>query len=183
MCSHPDTAPHEQRCGLRPDALAVFTTLYHQQAAAVYRYFYHQVAHTQDAEDLTATTFTRALDRLAGYQPEKASLSAWLFGVAHNCMREFRHRRRSMDQLPLDILDAQPEPESQLLMTERAEALHRAIRDLSADQRDALALRFFGELRTGEIATVLDKTDGAVKMLVHRAVKNLRDCATREGWQ
>ena len=149
----------------------------------MYRYFYHQVAHMQDAEDLTATTFTRALDRFAHYQPDKASLSTWLFGVAHNCMREFRHRRRSMDQLPLEILDAQPEPESQLLMTERREALHRAIRDLPARQREALALRFFGELRAGEIATVLDKTEDAVKMLVHRAVKKLRDCATREDWQ
>ena len=56
-----------------------------------------------------------------------------------------------MDQLPLEILDAQPEPESQLLMTERREALHRAIRDLPGTPARGPGLAFFGELRPAKL--------------------------------
>jgi RNA polymerase sigma-70 factor, ECF subfamily len=166
-----------------PDARAAFTTLYHQHADAVYRYFYHQVGHVQDAEDLTATTFCTALARFAHYQPEQGSLAAWLFGIAHNCLREHRRRSRPVQQLPLELLDPQPLPERQVLSDERAIALRRAIRELPAEQSEALALRFFGGVRTSDVAAVLGKSDGAVKMLVHRAVTALRDCSTLEDWR
>jgi RNA polymerase sigma-70 factor (ECF subfamily) len=183
MSSQPDPAPNEEASWLCPDGLAAFTTLYHRHFASVYRYFYHQIGHVQDAEDLTERTFMTALCRFAQYQPELASLPVWLFGVAHNCLREHRRRRVSAGPLPLEILDSQPLPESQLIAAERAEALHGAIRRLPAAQRDALALRYFGELRTSEVAAVLGKTPDAVKMLVHRAVKGLRDRLTMEDWQ
>jgi len=166
-----------------PDARVAFTTLYHQKAATVYRYFHHQVDQVQDAEDLTATTFLTALARFGHYQPEQGSLSAWLFGIAHNCLREHRRRSRPVEQLPLELLDQQPLPERQVLSAERAIALRRAIRELPAEQSEALALRFFGGLRTRDVAAVLGKSEGAVKMLVHRAVTALRDCSTWEDWR
>jgi RNA polymerase sigma-70 factor, ECF subfamily len=137
---------------------------------------------SQDAEDLTATTFSTALCHFAQYQPEAGSLPAWLFGVAHNCLRQHRRSRPWVEQLPLELLDPQPLPEWQLLSAERAVALHHAIKELPADQRDALALRFFAGLRTSDVAAVLGKSDGAIKMLVHRAVVALRHCSTWEGW-
>jgi RNA polymerase sigma-70 factor, ECF subfamily len=160
------------------------TCLYRQHAAAVYRYFYPQIGHVQDAEDLTSTTFCTALSGFAQYQPEKGSLRVWLFGIAHNCLRDYwRRRRPSADQLPLDLLDPQPLPDSQLLSSERAAALHRAIRELPAGQREALTLRFFAGLRTSEVAAVLGRSEGAVKMLVQRAVVRLRHCSSLEDWQ
>src|SRR5690348_2782141 len=92
---------NEEPPWLCPDRLAAFTTLYHQHFASVYRYFYHQIGHVQDAEDLTERTFMTALCRLAQYQPERASLPVWLFGVAQNCLREYRRRRVSAGPLPL----------------------------------------------------------------------------------
>lgn len=149
----------------------------------MYRYFYHQVGHVQDAEDLTTATFITALRRFAQYQPELGSLPAWLFGVAYNCMRDHRRRSRSVEALPLEVPDPRPQPDRHLLAAERAAALHAAMGKLSADQRDALALRYFGELRTSEVAAVLGRSDAAVKMLVHRAVMTLRDLLDREGWR
>jgi RNA polymerase sigma-70 factor, ECF subfamily len=166
-----------------PDAQAAFTRLYQHHAAAVYRYFYQQIGHVQDAEDLTATTFSTALMRFAHYRREQGSLPAWLFGVAHNCLREHRRRLRPSEPLLVEIPDSRPLPERQLLSAEGAEALHRAVRRLPAEQRDALALRFFGGLRTADVAAVLGKSDAAVKMLVHRAVAALRDCSTQEDWR
>jgi RNA polymerase sigma-70 factor, ECF subfamily len=161
-----------------------FTCLYRQQVAAVYNYFYHQIGHVQDAEDLTGTTFSTALSRFAQYQPELGSLRAWLFGVAYNCLREHRQRRlRSVEQLPMNLLDPQPLPESQVLWNERAAALHRAVRELPVGQRHALTLRFFAGLRTSEVAAALGRSEGAVKMLVQRAVVALRDCLSLEDWR
>jgi len=175
--------PNDEPFGLCADGLAAFTTLYRQHFAPVYRYFYHQIGHVQDAEDLTARTFMTALCSYAQYQPDRATLPVWLFGVARNRLREYRRRRVSTGPLPLEVLDSEPLPEWQLISAERAEALHRAIRGLPPDQRDALALRYFGELRIGEVAAVLGKSPAAVKMLVQRAVKGLHDRLTMEGWQ
>jgi RNA polymerase sigma-70 factor (ECF subfamily) len=69
------------------------------------------------------------------------------------------------------------------LAAERNAALERAIRQLPADQHEALALRVFGGLRTTDIAAVLGKSEGAVKMLVHRAVTTLRERSIREDWR
>jgi RNA polymerase sigma-70 factor, ECF subfamily len=164
----------ERQFVLRPDALAAFTQLYDERAAAVYRYFYHQIGHVEDAEDLTDTTFSTALCQFAEYRPERGTLTGWVFGVAHNCLRDYRRGRPVLEQLPLELEDPRPLPDGQLLSAERALALQRAIRQLPPDQRDAIALRFFAGLRTREVAGVLCKSEGAVKMLVHRAVDALR---------
>lgn len=168
---------------LPPDALAAITTLYQERAAAVYRYFYHQIGQVEDAEDLTGTTFSAALCRFAEYRPERGTLSAWLFGVAHNCLRDYWRGRPVLDPLPLELEDPEPLPDGQLLSAERVLALQRAIRQLPPDQRDALALRFIAGLRTREVAGVLCKSEGAVKMLVHRAVDALRHNPATEDWR
>jgi RNA polymerase sigma factor (sigma-70 family) len=124
-----------------------------------------------------------ALCRFAHCQPELASLPVWLFGVAQNCLREYQRRHLSPGPLPLEVSDSQRLPEWQLISAERARALHAAIRRLRADQRDALALPYFGRLRTSEVAAVLGKSNAAVMMLVQRGVKSLRDRLTMEGWQ
>ena len=69
------------------------------------------------------------------------------------------------------------------LSAERTLALQRAIKRLPLDQRDALALRFFGGLGVRDVAEILGKSDGAVKMLVHRAVLALRESSEREDWR
>jgi RNA polymerase sigma factor (sigma-70 family) len=123
---------------LCPDALAAFTALYQDRAAAVYRYFYHQISHVEDAKDLTAITFETAFCRFVSYRPELGSLSGWLFGVAHNCLREYRRGQRDVEQLSLELEDARPLPDAQLLSAERFQALHRAIQQLPANQGDLL---------------------------------------------
>src|SRR5215470_3417770 len=178
MCSDPDPPSNEEPHGLCSDALAAFACLYRQQVAAVYGYFYHQTGHVQDAEDLTGTTFTMALCSFAHYQAELGSLRVWLFGIAHNCLRQYRRGRlRSVEPLPPDVLDPYPQPESQLLSSERAAALHRAVRALPVGQRHALTMRYFAGLRTSEVAAVLGRSEGAVKMLVQRAAVRLRRCS------
>jgi RNA polymerase sigma-70 factor (ECF subfamily) len=166
-----------------PDAQAVFTALVREHYEGVYRYFYHQIGHIQDADDLTAETFETAFCRFAQYHPQLGSLPAWLFGIAHNCLRKYWRNKPSVEQLPPEVWDPYPLPECRLLTAERAAALHRAIRRLPADQQEAVALRFFGDLHTKSVAEVLGKSEGAVKMLIYRAVMALRRCSTSEDWR
>jgi RNA polymerase sigma-70 factor (ECF subfamily) len=160
-----------------------FGAVYRQHARAVYSFFYHQVGSIEDAEDLTATAFSTALANVDRYVVSRGTVAAWLFGIARNCLRDHHRRSRRQEPLPVDLTDRQALPEARVLRAERAAAIHRAIQQLPADQREALALRFFAELRTADVAAVMGKHEGAVKMLVHRAVVTLRDQSRREGWR
>ena len=171
------------RTGAPGELPCVFTTIYRQHVGAVYSYFYHQVGTIQDAEDLTATTFSKALASFDRYNVERGSVGAWLFGIARNCLRDHRRHPHAVERLAPELPDRQPLPEMQVLSAERAAAIHGAIGQLPPDQREALALRFFAGLRTSDVAAVLGKSQGAIRMLVHRALLALRDRSEREGWR
>jgi RNA polymerase sigma-70 factor (ECF subfamily) len=173
------TAPSDRLRELAPE----FSALYRQSLPAVYTYFYHQVGSIEDAEDLTATTFSKALANFERYQTRRGTFAAWLFGIAHNCLRDHRRSLRNAERLGPEFPDRQPLPEMQLLSAERTAAIQDAIQRLPPDQREALALRFFGGLRTGDVATVLGKSEGAIKMLMHRALATLRERSKREDWR
>ena len=162
-----------------------FAAVYRQYVSAVYSYFYHHVSNVPDAEDLTATAFSTALARFSRYKSSRGSLAAWLFGIARNCLRDHRRNAHSAptEWSELELPDLRPLPELQLLAAERALALHKAIARLPSNQREALALRFFGGLRTRDVAAVLGKSEGSVKMLIRRALVTLRDRSEREGWR
>ena len=160
-----------------------FSALYRTHVSSVYAYFYHQVSSIQDAEDLTATTFSKALAGCHGYRSQRASVTAWLFGIARNCPRDHRRRNRRSEPLHPDLPDSQPLPETLWLSAGRTLALQRAIQRLPLDQRDALALRFFGGLGVRDVAEILGKSDGAVKMLVRRAVLAPGESSEREDWR
>ena len=164
-----------------PWGRAAFAALYREYVTPVYRYLYQQVGNPHDAEDLTATTFSKALATLGRYE-EQGSFAAWLFSIARHTLRDYQRRRRPqvpMEEVAGTLVDPAPPPEAQVLQAEQARTLHRLIQQLPPDQREALELRVFGELRTAEVATVLGRSEGAVKMLVHRAVTRLRDAYNR----
>lgn len=154
-----------------------FAPLYRAYVTPVYRYFLRHVGSAQDAEDLTATTFSKALDSLDRYE-ERGSFAAWLFSIArHTLLDQQRRRRPSIDgAVPIEVLpDPRLAPEAQLVRAERIHALHGLIGQLPSDQREALILRFFAGLRASQIAAVLGRSEGSARMLIHRAIVTLRD--------
>ena len=156
---------------------AAYAALYRRYVGPVYRYFYHHVGNPQDTEDLTATTFRKALAGLSRYR-EQDSFAAWLFSIARHTLLDYQRRHRPQIDVELvasTLVDPAPQPDAQILRVEQARTLHRLIRELPADQREALVLRFFAQLPTAAIAMALGRSEGAVKMLIHRAVTRLRD--------
>jgi RNA polymerase sigma-70 factor (ECF subfamily) len=154
-----------------------------EHSARVYRLAYRLSGNQQDAEDLTATTFGKALASLDCYT-EQGSFAAWLFGIARHTLLDYRRRQRPRLDLEHAASLRAPagEPEAHALRTERRAELERLVRLLPPEQQEALLLRFVAGLRGGEAAAVLGRSEGAVRMLVHRAVSALRtQLAEEEG--
>jgi len=167
-------------CRSATEPALTIATLYYRYASSLHRYFSAHLGNAQEAEDLTALTFTKAVASIDRYQ-EQGHAASWLFGIARHTLLDHQRRRRSPhgtptieDPLVETLADPAPLQEEATLQAEQAQQLHDLLRQLPVDQRDALILRFFNELSVGETAATLGRSAGAVKMLVHRALASLR---------
>jgi RNA polymerase sigma-70 factor (ECF subfamily) len=143
----------------------------------IYSYLHVTVGNRHDAEDLTTQTFLKMLESIGRFRWGAAPFSAWLFRIAHNlAMDHFRASRRWQPE------EEVPEPEPDESTSAEASALHSIgrksmlalIDDLSAEQQQVLTLKFVFGFSNGEAATILGKTEGAVKSLQHRALVTLQ---------
>jgi RNA polymerase sigma-70 factor (ECF subfamily) len=142
----------------------------------IYSYLHVTVGNRHDAEDLTTQTFLKMLEAIGRFRFGAAPFSAWLFRIAHNlAMDHFRATRR------VQLEEEVPE-EGDLELSAEAEAFQsigRAsmldlIEELSPEQKQVLTLKFVFDFSNAEAATVLGKTEGAVKSLQHRALVALQ---------
>ncbi len=162
---------------------AAFGVLYERHVRRIYNYVYYRTGSVAEAEDLTAKTFFQALNNLHRYQVQGVPFSAWLFRIAHNLVANWhrdssRHRATSTDGLVGVPTDADGPDENAEAAEERRE-LYAAVRRLAADRQQLLLLKFSEQLSNEEIATIMGRSEGAIKALLHRTVKGLRDELTR----
>ncbi len=156
--------------------------LYRRYLDRVYAYAFYQLGDHHDAEDATERTFLGALRAIARYRDQGSTFRAWLFRIAHNCVANV-HRsraRRRTESLPDEPAWPAPNADPATLVN-RADELHalmRAVAELPGDRRQVILLRFVDELSAVEVGEVLGRSPGAVRVLQHRA---LRDLATRLG--
>lgn len=152
-----------------------FTALYQQLADRVTRYIAVRVSTRQVAEDLAAQTFLKVLEAMRQGKGGR-NMQAWVFGIARHVVANHYRGRRQMVPLEAAYDVAADEPTlaeitDQQLKLERVAA---ALQAIAPDRAEALALRIFGGLSTGEVAQIMDKSPQAVKMLVYRAVQDLQ---------
>ena len=143
----------------------------------IYSYLHMTVGNRHDAEDLTTQTFLRMLESIGKFRFQAAPFSAWLFRIAHNLsMDHFRANRRWQPEEDV------PEPHGSEERSAEDEAFHsigrksllELIDTLSQEQQQVLTLKFVFSFSNGEAATILGKTEGAVKSLQHRALVSLQ---------
>ena len=155
---------------------AALEELYLLHFDRIYSYLHMSLGNRHDAEDLTTQTFVKMLESIGRFRWQSAPFSAWLFRIAHNlAMDHFRATRRWQ---PEEVV---PEPEGASESSAEDAALteigHRSllelIETLSPDQQQVLTLKFVFNFSNGEAATILGKTEGAVKSLQHRALATL----------
>ncbi len=151
-----------------------FGDLYEANFERVYAFIVRRVHERADAEDLTAEVFHQALANLSKFEWRSVPFAAWLFRIASNAIADRWHRSQreqgnSAADDPPDPLGA-PSPEE----TETRARLFRLVAGLPRDQRVVIEMRFTAGKSIAEIARELGRTDGAVKQLQVRAIRELR---------
>jgi RNA polymerase sigma-70 factor (ECF subfamily) len=163
---------------------ARFEALYRKYLAQVYSYAYYELRDHHDAEDATERTFLSALtnrprfeERARPADGEGAStFRVWLFQIARNAVAEQHRRRGRRREAPLEAAASVAAPvdlEADAVLHDDAGAAWRAVARLPGDRRRALILRFVDEMSTAEIAGVLGRSEGAVRVLIHRALRSV----------
>jgi RNA polymerase sigma-70 factor (ECF subfamily) len=143
----------------------------------IYSYLHVSVGNRHDAEDLTTQTFLKMLEKIGSFKWQSAPFSAWLFRIAHNlAMDHFRSRRRWQPEEEVPEPPGEEEPSAELvaMQTIGRESMLELIEDLSPEQQQVLTLKFVFNLPNAEVAAILDKTEGAIKSLQHRALVSLQ---------
>ena len=165
---------------------AAFGQLYERYVDRVDSYIYHRVGNVQEAEDLTARTFYRALDKLDTYEDRGLPFSAWLFRIAHNLTANWHRDHSQRSFLSLDRLLGQgtdkDTPEEQVTQQEEKEALLEAIDRLPEERRNLLHYKFGTSLSNLEIGEIMNKSESAIKSLYFRTLAALRQDLEDRGW-
>jgi RNA polymerase sigma-70 factor, ECF subfamily len=143
----------------------------------IYSYLHVSVGNRHDAEDLTTQTFLKMLEKIGTFKWQSAPFSAWLFRIAHNlAMDHFRAGRRWQpeEEVPEPPGEEEPSAELTAMRTIGRESMLKLIEHLSPEQQQVLTLKFVFNLPNAEVAAILDKTEGAIKSLQHRALVSLQ---------
>jgi RNA polymerase sigma-70 factor (ECF subfamily) len=159
----------------------------------LYSYAVYELGDHHEAEDATERTFLAALANLHRFEERArpadgegaSTFRVWLFQIARNTVAERRRNRRRHPETTLDDL---PDAEAvapgdlavEVVVRDEAAAAMRAVDRLAGDRRRAVVLRFVHEMTTAEIAGVLGRSEGAVRVLIHRALRSVaRDLGER----
>jgi RNA polymerase sigma-70 factor, ECF subfamily len=153
--------------------------LYDTYRDRVARFATGRLGDAEKAEDVTSETFEAVLRNLGSYRAG-TDFEAWLFTIAHRRVADVFRRRSRRREIALDeavqmTLPAVGGPEEAVLAAERWAEVAGAFRRLRADQQEVLALRVLGGLSATQVGEVLGKSEGAVRVAQHRALRSLRE--------
>jgi RNA polymerase sigma-70 factor (ECF subfamily) len=155
-----------------------FTELYRAHLKDVYSYAYYRVGNHHDAEDLTEQTFLQAYRHFerAVAESDGRPLRPWLIRIAHNLAANLYRDRSRKPQTPIDDTQHLRTVHTTEDLVEGRDELARilaGVQQLPEDRREALIMRFALGMDNREIARAMGRTDGATKVLIHRAIKQL----------
>lgn len=181
VCTDPEMVLLLERAK-RHDAAAL-DGLYQLYIDKVYRYIWYRVGDQATAEDLAMDVFVRLVEHIEGFrippQQQVAAFSAWLFRIAGNLVND-HHRRRvrtdrylegKQNELSWAGSDAF---DGELRHVATQDQLRKALTQLNHSQRDVLYYRYVADLSSKQTASVMKKTESAIKALQHRALESLR---------
>ena len=171
---------------------ARFEALYRKYVAQVYNFAVYELHDHHEAEDATERTFLAALADLRRFQERAgpadgegaSTFRIWLFQIARNVVAERRRTSRRRPEAPLEAAANAPDPldvEDVVIGRDEAAAAWRAVDGLDGDRRRAVVLRFVHEMSTAEIAGILGRSEGAIRVLIHRALRSVAVDLRRDG--
>lgn len=159
-----------------------FGDLYMNYLDDIYQYVFYRVGNEEKAEDLTERVFLKAWEAIEGYEYDAYPFSSWLYRIAHNAVVD--HYRTQKDETPLEkisfrLADETVGPEERLINEAEATSLYKALAQLSEEKRRLLILRFVQGLPHAQVAEILGKSEGACRVMQHRALATLGELMTK----
>jgi len=181
----------EELSGLNEEALVrraangdaeAFGELYVRHLDEIYRFVFYKVGNEKRAEDLTEQVFLKAWEAIGDYESRGYPLSSWLYRIAHNAVVD--HYRTRKDESPLDpiafsLADESLGPEETLMKKREVSRLLEALAELSEEKQQLIFLRFVEGLSHARVARILDKSEGACRVMQHRALASLSEILGR----
>jgi len=157
--------------------IEAFGELYERYIDLIYRYIRCRVSDVGAAEDLAEVVFLKAFEALDRYQERGWPFSAFLYQIARNQLAD--HFRRRRDEIPLEDVHHLEAPGKDLdysvMVEERIQVLQDALEKLPEDYQEVIRLRLLLDVPTEEVAVYLKRSEGAIRVLLHRALKTLRN--------
>jgi RNA polymerase sigma-70 factor (ECF subfamily) len=163
-----------------------FGRLYDHYLPQIYRYVLLKVTNRQEAEDLTHEVFLSAWQNLRGYRHRGFPFSSWLYNIARNRVIDFYRTRKihtSLDNLDENLVKTVSAVAQEVDFSLDWEKIKAALKYLTEEQRDVVVMRFVEDLSHQEIAAALNKSEGAVRLIQHRAIQSLKNILGDYGGQ
>ncbi len=164
-----------------------FEALYRKYVGQVYSFALYELRDHHAAEDVTEHVFLRALAGLSRFEErgngEGSTFRVWLFQITRHAISNERRRSRRRLEAPLEVAEALPAGDDPATVAAKRDITVRAwdaVQRLPAERRRAIVLRFVEEMTTREIAAVLGRSEGAVRVLMHRALRAVAEELRRD---
>jgi len=151
-----------------------FAKIYDGYIDKVYKFVFYKVSTPELAEDLTSQVFTKVLEYMLGGR-EIESVQALIYKTARNQVID--HYRKGKQEVPIEFagMEASSSFEGEVEDKEAIEEVESALRKLKGQTKDAMLLRYIDDYSIKEVAKILGKSEGAVRVMIHRAKKDLKD--------
>ena len=161
-----------------------FGQLYDLYIDMVYRYVYYRVS-KEEVEDITEDIFVRVWENIDKYTPGKHPFSSWLFRIAHNLVVDhYRFHRKHVslrERLPHHVAQSDDDPMDWTAQRLNKTQVRDALRELKEPYQQVLVLKFLSGFDNKEIAEVMERTEGNIRILQYRALKSLRKILEQKG--
>ena len=180
-----DSGNTEDRLNLEAETLVeraasgdteAFGRLYDIYADRIYRHIYYRTSNVEDARDLTQEVFIKAWQGLPRYKRTKTPFAGWLFTISHNRIIDYYRTKKDFVYLNNEIIIEDHEKGPEKLVDEEftQQEVRQMILQLPEEQQQVILMSFIEGLKYNEIAATLNKSEGNIRVIVHRALKKMR---------
>jgi RNA polymerase sigma-70 factor, ECF subfamily len=155
---------------------AAFTEIYDLFFEKIYRFIFFRVGHKEVAEDLAEDVFIKVFRNLST-QTKENSFESWLYQIARNRIIDYYRSKKLI--VPLEEVENTLEYETNIVDVVNLESQQKIfiklLKELSAEQQVVIKLKFLEGLENDEIAGIMDKSEGAIRVIQHRAIAKLKE--------
>ena len=159
-----------------------FGRLYDLYVSRVYRHIYYRVGNTADAEDLTQQVFLKAWNAIGRYKKRSSPFLAWIMKISHNLIIDYYRLKKDVAYLDSEweFEDSRSSPEGLAEEHVNQEQLRKVILQLPYDQQQVILMSFIEGFTYTEIASTLGKREGTIRVILHRALKKMKQILESE---